>query len=456
MQITQNLAAYRVSRYNFFIPLEKGDTLAYNSIGNSLAVWDKFEREIYDIIAGGAGTEAAMSVAGNERYLSSVVESLRRGFFIVRRDLDERKKIDEAVRLIRFDDSGLSLTIAPTLSCNFACDYCFQGDHARTPTMPWDVSGKLLNFVKKKLAGKDRLGVSWYGGEPLLAKDTLFGLSEELITVCEGIGVSYSASIVTNGYFLTPDVAERLAGLKVTSIQVTLDGDRDVHDKRRPLIGGGATFDRIVGNLVEAVRDTRLGISVRVNIDRRNSDSIERLIDRLCDAGLAGRKNFSMYFAPVDICSRECLKIASEVMPLEEYAKIEMKLLKVASERGLAKPSMPFRMFSLCAAVKPNGFVVLPNGDVHKCWNTVSYPDERVCGIDGIDGADSTETQARWLGQELFSIPECETCPILVNCAGGCADKARGGMSNPCRSLKHNILDRLTLLAHSMGAIKSE
>jgi uncharacterized protein len=163
-----------------------------------------------------------------------------------------------------------------------------------------------------------------------------------------------------------------------------------------------------------------------------------------------------MYFAPVDICTRECLKIATEVMPLEEYAKIEARLLKIASDRKLAAPSMPFRMFSLCAAVKPNGFVILPDGDVHKCWNTVSNPEDRVCGINDIDGADKASIQTQWLGQELFSLPECEACPVLVNCAGGCAHIARDGLSNPCRSLKHNISEILLLLALSKGAITED
>jgi uncharacterized protein len=393
---------------------------------------------------------------GNERYLTSVLENLRRGAFIVERGFDERKKIDEAVNLIRFNDTTLTLTIAPTLACNFECDYCYQGDHTRNQVMSEEVSGKLLDFTKKRLEGKRALGVSWYGGEPLLAKDLLFGLSEKFIAFCGEKNISYNAMIVTNGYFLTRDAAERLADLKVSTAQVTLDGDRAVHDRRRCLRGGGPTFDRIIENLVDVVESGRLGIHIRVNIDKRNCSSIERLIERLCDADLAGRKNVSMYFAPVDVCSRECLKIATEVMPLEEYAKIEARLLKMAADRKLAAPSMPFRMFSLCAAVKPNGFVILPNGDVHKCWNTVSSPEDKVCGIHDIDSVDSTSVQTQWLKQELFSLPECRTCLTLVNCAGGCAHIAKSGLSNPCRSLKHNISDMLVLLALSKEVIKAE
>jgi uncharacterized protein len=454
----QNPEAYKVSGYNFFVPLTKGNTLVYNSIKNSLAVWDKPEREIYGMVSEGAGADEAMSVAGNERYLASVLENLRKGAFIVDRGTDERKKIDEAVKLIRFNDTRLSLTIAPTLACNFQCDYCYQGDHTNARVMSAEVSDKLLGFVKRRAAGKQSLGIAWYGGEPLLARDVLFSLSEKFISFCAGENISYGAMIVTNGYFLTRAVAERLAGLKVTSVQVTLDGDRDVHDQRRKLAGGGPTFDRILENLSDIVQDPNISlrISIRVNIDKRNCSSIEGLIDKLCEAGLAGRSNLAMYFAPVDVCSRECLKIATEVMPLEEYAKIETRLLKIASDRKLAAPSMPFRMFSLCAAVKPNGFVILPDGDVHKCWNTVSHPENRVCGIDDIDAADTAAIQAQWLGHEMFSLPECETCPVLVNCAGGCAHIARDGLSKPCRSLKHNISDMLLLLALSRGAITED
>jgi uncharacterized protein len=461
MPIAQDPVAYKASGYNFFVPLANGDTLVYNSVGNSLAVWNKFEREIYGVVSDCAGVDAAMSVAGNERYLASVLENLRKGAFIVERGLDERKKIDEAVKLIRFDDTTLTLTIAPTLACNFQCDYCYQGDHTKNQVMSKEVSNKLLDFVKKKLEGKRTLAVSWYGGEPLLAKaqEILFGLSGKFISFCDEKKkekIFYNAMIVTNGYFLTRDVARRLADLKVFTAQVTLDGDREVHDRRRVLRGGGPTFDRILENLVHVVEDGQLDIHIRVNIDKRNCESIEGLMDKLCDAGLAGRKNLSMYFAPVDICSRECLKIAAEVMPLEEYASIEARLLKVAAGRKLAVPSMPFRMFSLCAAVKPNGFVILPNGDVHKCWNTVPSPEDKVCGIDDIDSADSTPIQAQWLERGLFSLPECQTCPMLVNCAGGCAHIAKSGLANPCRSLKYNISDMLVLLGLSRGAIKAD
>lgn len=38
-----------------------------------------------------------------------------------------------------FDHRTLSVTIAPTMCCNFGCSYCFEGMHKVMPTMAKDV-----------------------------------------------------------------------------------------------------------------------------------------------------------------------------------------------------------------------------------------------------------------------------------------------------------------------------
>jgi uncharacterized protein len=238
---------------------------------------------------------------------------------------------------------------------------------------------------------------------------------------------------------------------------LTLDGDGPVHDARRTLLGGGPTFDRIIKNIAGVLSSNEeLYISVRVNIDRRNCDSIEALMDRMCAEGLDGRENLGMYFAPVDICSSECLKVADDIMPMREYAALEARLTELAASRGLYRPSMPHRAFGICAAVRPNGFVILPNGEVHKCWNTVSDPSQSLCGIDEIDGVWDSPLQKEWLDYDPLHSPECGGCKFLANCAGGCANKARTGYSDPCVSLKYNMREMLTLYAVSKGEIKPE
>ena len=46
--------------------------------------------------------------------------------------------------------------------------------------------------------------MTWFGGEPLLAKEVIYRLSEAFIARTHDAGIAYTANIITNGYLLTP------------------------------------------------------------------------------------------------------------------------------------------------------------------------------------------------------------------------------------------------------------
>ena len=69
----------------------------------------------------------------------------------------------------------MELTVCPTLACNFACPYCFQG-HGRTyESMSREVRDEVVSLAERMLdaSGASRLRVTWFGGEPLLAPDVI-------------------------------------------------------------------------------------------------------------------------------------------------------------------------------------------------------------------------------------------------------------------------------------------
>ncbi len=433
---------YKQSKYNVFVPLKNGDTLAYNAVSGALAVWDAEDMRVYREYGGmsGGGTQAGR-----------ITESLIKGAYLVGCGVDESRKIMESFTMNRHNRSCMTLTIAPTLACNFACDYCYQGSSLDQTPMTAEIKSRLCAMIRRRTKHLNRLHVAWYGGEPLLAKRAVYGLSSRIRKVCADNGAAYTSFMVTNGYHLDEDTANRLLEQEVRQVQITLDGGRDTHDSRRHLKNGGKTYERIVANIERAVCNTPLTVTVRVNIDKRNMDSIDGLLHDLCCRGLAGRNNFSVYFAPVDVCSDECLRVTGEVLPLAEYGRIEYALMQTAIRLKLASAALPGALRSMCAAIKPNGFVVLPNGDMHKCWNTVSDRKKRVCTLDELDGVEGAPLQKEWLAWSPFSLEECPDCPLLPSCAGGCAH--RSGGRGACISLRHNIRERLALYAAANNVI---
>ena len=60
----------------------------------------------------------------------------------------------------------------------------------------------------------------------------------------------------------------------LNGIKITLDGDRDTHNRMRPLRGGQGTFDRIIENIRKVAGRCRIAIGG--NFDEARSTAIPR------------------------------------------------------------------------------------------------------------------------------------------------------------------------------------
>ena len=200
----------------------------YNSRTNALAIIEKDKYAEYK----------AFCSDGKEITDEKLMQDLTFGGFLIDSETEELDLLRYALHQSRFGASHLGLTIAPTSDCNFRCIYCYEKDSLRLSTMSEEVQQGVIDYVKRVAPTIADLYISWYGGEPLLALDIIERLTHDICEICEEHKISYNAGIVTNGYLLTPKTAKKLGELHVSHIQVTLDGSREQHDKRRPLKGG--------------------------------------------------------------------------------------------------------------------------------------------------------------------------------------------------------------------------
>jgi uncharacterized protein len=337
---------------------------------------------------------------------------------------------------------SMSLTICPTVNCNFRCTYCYQHHVGRL--MSPDVQDRLLAFLLRQRPAVTSLFVTWFGGEPLLGFDVIEELTPRLrALVGEG---AYSAHVITNGSLLTQAISTRLVDLGVESAQVTLDGPRTRHDERRPLAGGQSTFDRILENLRTA--DRRLRFSVRVNTDRRNADDVTELFDQLDAAGLRGR--VQVYFAPVTAYTDVCADTAGHCLAGTEWSQLNVRLRLAAMERGYGTVGLPVSRTGMCIADDPRGWVVTPEGRLFKCWNDVTTPDRAVHDI--VTGEQTPQMQAeleRWTSWSPFRLTDCVDCKTLPQCHSGCAHiamKRDGPLTHgDCSELKWNLPETIAM-----------
>jgi uncharacterized protein len=232
--------------------------------------------------------------AGTETFADEERETLRvlteHGFLVASR-AQEREALGKYFGELRESSEQLRVTVLTTLQCNFACDYCLQGDHDEHNRFGHKMSLATAQGVAAWVAERldavrpEKFVLTFFGGEPLLNLPVVYYLAETCHRLCTERGVPQALSIITNGLLLTPEVVDRLLPFGLMGAKITLDGDRDTHNRMRPLRGRQGTFDRIVENM-RRVAD-RLPLTVGGNFDEQSWESYPALLDFLRDQAFA-------------------------------------------------------------------------------------------------------------------------------------------------------------------------
>lgn len=310
----------------------------------------------------------------------------------------------------RYNSSDFALTILPTRGCNFGCIYCYEQERPLI-NMSEDTEQAIIRFVKSNPNLK-RLSVVWYGGEPLINFPSIKRLSEAFI----GMGIEYSAKMVCNGYLLNEDIANEIERLKIRNIQITLDGTADIHDKRRPLLGGQPTYEKIMRNLKYLLSvNHSVTIDIRSNIDRRNMDEYHKFYEEFRKEIPDSRVILYPGFVS-DLLSDECVSAEDNISEGGYKAQFA---LDIFNRYGIEiKAFLPkFRRHS-CVASKYFAFVIGPEGEIYKCWRMVGNKEQTLGNVRS--GLDLAKFSRYLVGADYTRDPKCLNCEFITLCGGGC------------------------------------
>lgn len=253
-------AGWRKSRYNMTALLPgSADTAIANLYSGVRDTCSPYELHVMDSLD---------SVSASHPLLGALAQ---RGFIV---NFDERAALETMSRYACGDPGSVLLVICPTMGCNFDCPYCFENHQGGRMTE--HVQADIVSLAERllKVSRTGRIEVCWFGGEPLMAPDIIESLSGKLMPLAEKYGAFYDADLITNGYLLSPVIIKMLERVRVSLIQVTLDGIGAEHDMTRHPAGGGSSFERIIQNLRQPIP---FKVSIRHNVHEGNRDEIEQL-----------------------------------------------------------------------------------------------------------------------------------------------------------------------------------
>jgi uncharacterized protein len=298
------------------------------------------------------------------------------------------------------------------------CPYCYE---SRSKTyISKEVETKIIDAVSNLPPSTRRLNINWYGGEPLLAIDTIQRMSRKMIKLSKQRNIAYSATMISNGYLIDSHCIEVFKQAKINNIQITIDGPENVHNQRRFLLNNhGTTFRRIINN-IHLLEASGIKYNIRVNIDNNNLSYVNELLEYLKEQHL---DNQPVSFGHVREFNRSVGSITDDFCSMQEYTDNNMILHSRLVNMNYKSVSISYPQVrkTYCAANRLQSFVVDPKGFLYKCWNDIGYASKSIGNI----VSDKHGHNFKTLYNEYtlfnpFTVTKCRECIMLPTCMGGC------------------------------------
>jgi len=411
----------KFSCYNLSFDLE-GRHYIYNTLSTALAQLDE---RTFDAVQ--KNDASLMDAAFTENMLGQR--------FLVDGRIKESDEYLYFYNHIRFGRSAkiLSVTFIPSYGCNLACPYCLQGQSKANVSTTVEDIDIILTFISNTIKGSITTGVpitkivaQLYGGEPMVQKRSLIYFSDGLKNIAEKYRCEIKFSMTSNMTLLDDDMIEFI-GKHQISVQVSIDGTKEQHDKRRIFLDGTGTYNIILKNLTRLL-DAGLKefVVIRLNIDKNNLEEAENIFTAVCDF------SNDVYFGFLDTFRGHNDSFSGQCVYNLIYPKIVTETFNNIYQKYGRMPSTSFGKMSPCAMVCENKFFIDPLLNVYMCEILLNRPEYSVGYIDRsgqfIKNAEFYKQMNRT--PEIF--PECLACKLLPLCAGGCAGKAaiNGGEMN--------------------------
>ncbi len=430
----------QASKFNVRVPFDgRGEVFLMNTLTDAQLVVSSDVESLLDRVSG--STPSLGPWTSDER---ETIALLSEHGFIVESHERERAALETFFDDVREDFRELRVTILTTMQCNFACDYCFQGDHGgfdTTSKMSLDTVEHVATWITTKLATvrPERLAITFFGGEPLLNQPVMYALAERMWNVCREQDVQMYVDVITNGLLLTPEVVARLKPYGLNGIKVTLDGDQATHDRMRPLRGGQGTFDRIIDN-IRRVAD-QCAITIGGNFDETSVDSYPALLDFLKEQEFADRIA-KVSFKPIIRTEPSqpggiipLTAVASNGSPLGgtcmtsagaggspcdtcHFLEEKSAFLRDETERR-GFPTIDGVHMGPCEIHHRHAYTLGPDGSLYAC---PGFTGESRLSTGHIDGrVDSDRDRAAAQFDDLAPWKSCGDCAFIPVCAGGCS-----------------------------------
>ena len=312
----------------------------------------------------------------------------------------------------RFKPKSFHLQWHITERCNLHCQHCYYDPKFLKNELEFSDLVKILEKFIKQIKiwqlPKENVRISFTGGEPFVKKEFF-----ELLQKCYENQDLFFYGILTNGTLLNRENIKKIKDLKISYVQVSLEGMEKINDSIR----GKGTFNKIIKALI-LLKKEKIPTSISMTVSKANVAEVPKVIKLAKELRIAvsirrlvpigrGRKTEKLFLS-----SKEVESLYSDVLGMKEKYWNQISL---GCEDGVLaqKP----RYFPEGCSAGYASFTVLSNGDVYPCRRLNIYSGNLL----NQDFSDIYYHSKAF--QELRNLNNtnkmCRSCPFFLECHGG-------------------------------------
>ena len=157
-------------------------------------------------------------------------------------------------------------------ACNLRCRYCYVADNRalNNGLMPWEIARQAVDLVFRRAGCAEQIGITFFGGEPLLNKPVLHETIRYSQKLAAERGIRVGYSMTTNATLLDDELIDTIKRYDF-GLMISLDGPKEVHDAMRPFADGRGSFDQATRN-VKRLMERRHSVTVRCTLSNQCLD----------------------------------------------------------------------------------------------------------------------------------------------------------------------------------------
>ena len=369
----------------------------------------------------------------------------------------------EAAVLMQKDAPVKALCLHVSHDCNLRCKYCFAstGDFGtgHRMTMNVETAKKAIDFVIARSGKRHNIEVDFFGGEPLMAMDTVKATVDYARSLEKEHNKNFRFTITTNGILLDDDTIDYI-NENMSNAVLSLDGRPEVNDNMRPTVNGKGSYDVILPKFQKLVAGRGdKDYYLRGTFTRHNRDFAQDVI-HIADQGF---RNVSV--EPVVGDAKYDYIFKEEDLPgiLEEYENLARELLD--------RDDINFFHFNVdltqgpCVIKRMRGcgagceyVAITPDGDIYPCHQFVGKEEYKLGNV--YDNTFDMVISRKFAGLNIYTRPDCKDCWARFYCSGGCSAsnlEVNGDMMIPnrfgCDMQRKRLECAIAMKAHRAGMV---